>query len=247
MAEVNDKFNLRDWEWIAVHFPLSERENIGRAAQYICKCSPEQVSQYNPDPRIVIPLCAIKLLDKKYFLDLKKFATEKEIDNYQTILEQSERQQENYNIVKQEFINPAINSINPSEIWLSLFETLDIHLQFNLLYCLIKYRRPTRDDWRNIFLDCRPVPTGLLVKDLLQFFSLSILFILLLSIELLKMFILNERILTLYGFGIFYFSWKIILFIWVITLVFALILWIYAHNLQRKIDNPLKNIVILRE
>ncbi|NEP70887.1 MAG: hypothetical protein F6K25_03980 [Okeania sp. SIO2G4] len=65
MAEVDDRFNLRDWEWIAVHFPPSERESMAKVAWLICcKCTPKQISQYNPDPRIVIPLCAIVLFDE---------------------------------------------------------------------------------------------------------------------------------------------------------------------------------------
>lgn len=152
MPKFDDEFNLKDWEWIAVYFPPSERESMAKVAWFICcKCTPEEIFQRKIDPRIVIPLCGIVLLDEIDILNLRKFAKEKEIDTYHIILETSERKQENYNRVSKKFINPAINSINPSKKWLSLFETLDIDLQFALLYSLIKYRYPTRDDWRNIF------------------------------------------------------------------------------------------------
>jgi len=75
MARVDKEFNLRDWEWIAVHFPPSEREAMAKVAWLICcKCTPEEISRYNPDPRIVIPLCGIELLDEIDVLKLKEFA-----------------------------------------------------------------------------------------------------------------------------------------------------------------------------
>ncbi|NER07676.1 MAG: hypothetical protein F6K17_36495, partial [Okeania sp. SIO3C4] len=55
--------------------------------------------------------------------------------------------------IKQEFINFVIDSTNPRERWLSLFKSLDIRLQFSLFSSLIKHRRPTPDDWCNIFLE----------------------------------------------------------------------------------------------
>ncbi|MDY7005221.1 MAG: hypothetical protein SWX82_15110 [Cyanobacteriota bacterium] len=157
MAKVDKEFNLRDWEWIAVHFPPSEREAMAKVAWLICcKCTPEEIYQYNLDPRIVIPLCGIELLDEIDVLKLKEFAKEKEVDNYAKILAESKTKRGNSNRVKQEFINPAINSINSSQKWQSLFKTLAIVLQFTLLYRLIyNYRYPTRNDWNDIFLDVK--------------------------------------------------------------------------------------------
>ncbi|NET25939.1 hypothetical protein [Okeania sp. SIO1I7] len=267
----------------------------------------------------------------------------------------SELKQEYTNKIKQNFLG-----INLSKKWLSLFEILDIDLQFAVLDCLIayRYRPPTRDDWRNIFL---PVKRVFLVEFFVEHFSvlsISILIMLLslmvikvadfflelisnrnlvafyliwfakfffpflggvlfffltqtglpfypfygaksrnirwlfgvfmyilaliysikyynlgvffvyviaslimtgiivvvltifrfFHVELKKIFILE--ILILHGYMLpFYrfltldFSWETTLFIWVITLVFSLILWIYAQNLQRKVNNPL-NIII---
>ncbi len=41
--------------------------------------------------------------------------------------------------------------MEPSPRWQYLFSGLTPDLQFDLLYRLIKYRRPTEDDWRNLF------------------------------------------------------------------------------------------------
>ena len=189
MAKVDKEFNVKDWEWIAVHFPPSERESMAKVAWIICcKCTPEKISQHKIDPRIVIPLCAIELLDeinilqlKNCVLQLKKLETElsdcyyKRTDNYLInllterfeISEELKITQEHINEIKedvdgiiQDFIDFVIDLINPTERWLSLFKTLNIHLQFSLFSSLIKYRRPTRYDWRNIFSDIKGVFLG---------------------------------------------------------------------------------------
>ncbi|NEO51646.1 MAG: hypothetical protein F6K54_00145 [Okeania sp. SIO3B5] len=177
MPEVDKEFNLKDWEWIAVHFPKSEREAMAKVAWLISdKCTPEEISQRKIDPRIVIPLCAIELFDKKDFLQLKKLLKEKEFGSDLKIAEvfASELEQElelklelkllelsqlsETSKLKQKYVNEikqAFIEINLSQKWQSLFETLDIELQCSLLYHLIKYRTPTRDDWRNIFLNVK--------------------------------------------------------------------------------------------
>jgi hypothetical protein len=189
MAKVDKEFNVKDWEWIAVHFPASERESMAKVAWIICcKCTPEKISQHKIDPRIVIPLCAIELLDeinilqlKNCVLQLKKLETElsdcyyKRTDNYLInllterfeISEELKITQEHINEIKedvdgiiQDFIDFVIDLANPTERWLSLFKTLNIHLQFSLFSSLIKYRRPTRYDWRNIFSDIKGVFLG---------------------------------------------------------------------------------------
>ncbi len=220
MAEIDEEFNLKDWEWIAVHFPPSEREAMAKVAWLICcKCTPEEIYRHNNlDPKIVIPLCGIVLLDENDILNFKKFAKEKKVDSYRTILEKSERKQENYNRIKQGFINPAINSINPTKKWLSLFETLDVHLQFALLYRLIKYRIPTRNDWRNIF---RNVKDTFLV--ILYYFLAVSLIIILLWIAVITV-IDYIRNINSYIF-IFYFKWciRFILSFFFLIFIFLLI------------------------
>ena len=206
MAKVDKEFNVKDWEWIAVHFPASERESMAKVAWIICcKCTPEKISQHKIDPRIVIPLCAIELLDeinilqlKNCVLQLKKLETElsdcyyKRTDNYLInllterfeISEELKITQEHINEIKedvdgiiQDFIDFVIDLINPTERWLSLFKTLNIHLQFSLFSSLIKYRRPTRYDWRNIFWEIKGVFLGKYFPAL----SISILSMLILS------------------------------------------------------------------
>ncbi|NEP77204.1 MAG: hypothetical protein F6K39_02880 [Okeania sp. SIO3B3] len=249
MAEVDKEFNLRDWEWIAVHFPPSERESMAKVAWLICcKCTSEEISERNIDLKIVIPLCAIVLLDKRYILELKRFAKDKgkEINNYRKVLEKSETKQEiynrftkifidpainsiirqeNYNRIKEEFINPAINSINPSKKWLSLFETLDVYLQFSLLYSLIKYRPPTRDDWRKIFLGVRHESLGIL-RILCS--SLVIIFIMLFSLFTFVNYVLSlESVDT--SLVPFYFKWfieRVFLFVSIFLFMFMILLLI---------------------
>ncbi len=264
MAKVDKEFNVKDWEWIAVHFPASERESMAKVAWIICcKCTPEKNSQHKIDPRIVIPLCAIELLDeinilqlKNCVLQLKKLETElsdcyyKRTDNYLInllterfeISEELKITQEHINEIKedvdgiiQDFIDFVINLINPTERWLSLFKTLNIHLQFSLFSSLIKYRRPTRYDWRNIFLENSDVISDFdLVATLIylrlnpaegiiSFFS-SLSWILLMII-------------------LFDFFCKTTLLVKVIILVICSILWIYKQNIYRKVTNPLKNIL----
>ena len=192
MAKFDDKFNLKEWKWIAVHFPLSRRESMAKVAWLIyCKCTPEEISQRKIDPRIVIPLCTIVLLDEIDVLKLKDFNEEvddnfavlveqelkklaeeddrwptflaaqefkkfeKKDDYYSIFLAKLEIKQENVYRIKQKLINSGIDSINPSKKWQSLFKTLEVDLQLSLLYHLISYRLPNRDDWRNIFIDVK--------------------------------------------------------------------------------------------
>jgi hypothetical protein len=52
---------------------------------------------------------------------------------------------------KIEFVDRVLSKITPKQRWLYLFNSLTPELQFTLLSCLIDYRRPTRNDWRNLF------------------------------------------------------------------------------------------------
>ncbi|NET25940.1 hypothetical protein [Okeania sp. SIO1I7] len=256
MPELDENFNLKDWEWIAVHFPRSEREAMAKVAWFICcKCTPEEIYQYNNlDPRIVIPLCGIVLLDKKDFLQLKKFLKEKKVGSDVERLEVLELRLELLRLsqpselskiselseLKQEYVNQikqVFPGINLSQKWQSLFETLGIDIQFALLYSLIKHRPPTRDDWRNIF--CK--------KSDITFFPLKA--ILYLQSSLAKSLILYFFIfsgilfwmlfLYLISDFIFDFSWKINLLIWGIILVVCSIFLraIIAYLQSPKITN----------
>ena len=246
--QIDDRFNLKDWEWIAVHSPPSERENMAKVAWLICcKCTPREIARCNIDPKIVVPLCGIVLLDEINILQLKKLKTKLSDCSHKIferceISEELKIKQEDINEIKedvdgiiQDFIDFVINLINPTERWLSLFKTLNIHLQFSLFSSLIKYRRPTRYDWRNIFLEKSDVISDFdLVATLIylrlnpaegiiSFFS-SLSWILLMII-------------------LFDFFCKTTLLVKVIILVICSILWIYKQNIYRKVTNPLKNIL----
>ena len=188
--QIDDRFNLKDWEWIAVHSPPSERENMAKVAWLICcKCTPREIARCNIDPKIVVPLCGIVLLDEINILQLKKLKTKLSDCSHKIferceISEELKIKQEDINEIKedvdgiiQDFIDFVINLINPTERWLSLFKTLNIHLQFSLFSSLIKYRRPTRYDWRNIFWEIKGVFLGKYFSAL----SISILSMLILS------------------------------------------------------------------
>ena len=56
---------------------------------------------------------------------------------------------------KAQFIEKVLSAIEPSPCWQYLFSRLTPDLQFDLLYRLIKYRRPTEDDWRNLFREVK--------------------------------------------------------------------------------------------
>ncbi|NET40893.1 hypothetical protein [Okeania sp. SIO2B3] len=53
-----------------------------------CKCTPEEISQRKIDPRIVIPLCGIVLLDEIDVLKLKDFNEEVD-DNFAVLVERA--------------------------------------------------------------------------------------------------------------------------------------------------------------
>jgi hypothetical protein len=45
----------------------------------------------------------------------------------------------------------VLSKITPNQRWLYLFKSLTPELKFALLFRLINYRRPTKNDWRNLF------------------------------------------------------------------------------------------------
>jgi hypothetical protein len=91
------------------------------------------------DPRLVIPLCAIQLQDEINLTQLSSFKNELE----SVLLENLDN--------KIEFVDRVLSKITPKQRWLYLFKSLTLELQFALLFRLINYRLPTRNDWRNLF------------------------------------------------------------------------------------------------
>ncbi|ROI02791.1 hypothetical protein ACLB6K_12785 [Microcystis aeruginosa FACHB-524] len=91
------------------------------------------------DPRLVIPLCAIQLQDEINLTQLSSFKNELESVSLENL--------DN----KIEFVDRVLSKITPNQRWLYLFNSLTPELKFALLFRLINYRRPTRNDWRNLF------------------------------------------------------------------------------------------------
>ncbi len=91
------------------------------------------------DPRLVIPLCAIQLQDEINLTQLSSFKNELESVSIENLA------------AKIEFVDRVLSKINPNQRWLYLFNSLTLELKFALLSRLINYRRPTRNDWRNLF------------------------------------------------------------------------------------------------
>ncbi|NES03873.1 MAG: hypothetical protein F6K22_14100 [Okeania sp. SIO2F4] len=225
MAEVDEEFNLKDWEWIEVPFPPSEREGMAKVAWFICcKCTPEEIYQRKIDPRIVIPLCGIVLLDEIDLSQLKilKNSRENTIEYYISSLMFKHISRSGQN---QEDINRLIDSMNPSKKWKSLFETLDVKLQLSLVYRLLTFRRPTRDDWRNIFLYVEP---GYLKVG----FVLLIQFLMLLTLMLLTLKLIESATLLAY------FLIPLFEFVGLVMLIS----FVFQINIEHKATNPLKHI-----
>ncbi|MFN6210369.1 MAG: hypothetical protein ACK4ZT_08850 [Microcystis sp.] len=91
------------------------------------------------DPRLVIPLCAIQLQDEINLTQLSSLKNELESVTVENL--------DN----KIEFVDRVLSKITPKQRWLYLFNSLTLELKFALLFRLINYRRPTRNDWRNLF------------------------------------------------------------------------------------------------
>ncbi len=90
------------------------------------------------DPRLVIPLCAIQLQNEINLTQLSSLKNELESVSIK-------------NLDAKEFVDRVLSKITPKQRWLYLFNSLTLELQFALLFRLINYRRPTRNDWRNLF------------------------------------------------------------------------------------------------
>lgn len=91
------------------------------------------------DPRLVIPLCAIQLQDEINLTQLSYLKNELESFTIENLA------------AKIEFVDRVLSKINPKQRWLYLFNSLTLELKFALLFRLINYRRPTKNDWRNLF------------------------------------------------------------------------------------------------
>jgi hypothetical protein len=134
-----------DLSWIWQPFENSSNlqfsASVKKIAAAIIESSADDIPTitFELDPRLVIPLCAIQLQNEIDLTQLSSFKNELESVSIENL------------DAKIEFVDRVLNKITPKQRWLYLFNSLTPELQFTLLSCLIDYRRPTRNDWRNLF------------------------------------------------------------------------------------------------
>jgi hypothetical protein len=134
-----------DLNWIWQPFENSSTlqfsATVKKVAAAIIESSADDIPKitFEVDPRLVIPLCAIQLQDEINLTQLSSFKNELESVSLENL--------DN----KIEFVDRVLSKITPNQRWLYLFNSLTPELQFALLFRLINYRRPTRNDWRNLF------------------------------------------------------------------------------------------------
>ncbi|MCA2505440.1 MAG: hypothetical protein IM550_06885 [Microcystis sp. M54BS1] len=134
-----------DLNWIWQPFENSSTlqfsATVKKVAAAIIESSADDIPKitFEVDPRLVIPLCAIQLQNEINLTQLSSFKNELESVSLENL--------DN----KIEFVDRVLSKITPNQRWLYLFNSLTPELQFALLFRLINYRRPTRNDWRNLF------------------------------------------------------------------------------------------------
>jgi hypothetical protein len=134
-----------DLSWIWQPFENSSNlqfsASVKKIAAAIIESSADDIPTitFELDPRLVIPLCAIQLQNEINLTQLSSFKNELESVSIENLA------------AKIEFVDRVLNKITPKQRWLYLFNSLTPELQFTLLSRLIDYRRPTRNDWRNLF------------------------------------------------------------------------------------------------
>lgn len=110
-------------------------------------------ARLTPDPRLVIPLCAVAVQPNK----LKTLTTEMREKLEDKIQSQplppgklTEAQSDL--AAQQEFVTEAANNLSDDPSWHYLIETLPLPLRFELLQRLVlKTPKPNQNDWRNLF------------------------------------------------------------------------------------------------
>jgi hypothetical protein len=134
-----------DLNWIWQPFENSSTlqfsATVKRVAAAIIESSADDIPTITleVDPRLVIPLCAIQLQNEINLTQLSSFKNELESFTIENLA------------AKIEFVDRVLSKINPKQRWLYLFNSLTLELKFALLFRLINYRRPTKNDWRNLF------------------------------------------------------------------------------------------------
>ena len=134
-----------DLNWIWQPFENSSTlqfsATVKKVAAAIIESSADDIPKitFELDPRLVIPLCAIQLQNEINLTQLSSFKNELESVTVENL--------DN----KIEFVDRVLSKITPKQRWLYLFNSLTPELKFALLFRLINYRRPTKNDWRNLF------------------------------------------------------------------------------------------------
>ncbi|MFB2806307.1 hypothetical protein [Microcystis sp. BLCC-F209] len=134
-----------DLNWIWQPFENSSTlqfsATVKKVAAAIIESSADDIPKitFELDPRLVIPLCAIQLQDEINLTQLSSLKNELESVTVENL--------DN----KIEFVDRVLSKITPKQRWLYLFNSLTPELKFALLFRLINYRLPTRNDWRNLF------------------------------------------------------------------------------------------------
>ncbi|MBE9260781.1 hypothetical protein IQ224_00565 [Microcystis sp. LEGE 00066] len=134
-----------DLNWIWQPFEHSSNfqfsATVKKVAAAIIESSADDIPKitFELDPRLVIPLCAIQLQDEINLTQLSSLKNELESVSIKNLA------------AKIEFVHRVLSKITPNQRWLYLFNSLTLELKFALLFRLINYRRPTRNDWRNLF------------------------------------------------------------------------------------------------
>ena len=149
MPKPYEEFRISDWDWIAEHFEQSKAERMAKVAWSIAQSTPETIPKHSLtlDPFIVIPLCAIALQDD---INISVLQSNKSFRSKADEAKNTTGRQQ-----KAQFIEKILSAIEPSPRWRYLFSSLTPELQFDLLYRLINYRRPTRSDWGNLFREVK--------------------------------------------------------------------------------------------
>jgi len=152
-GSVEVTFKPSPWVWIWQPFesvPNSALAQIcGQISKHLSTSQPPQNLQ-NLDPRLVVPLCAIELIDQARSR-LKKVVME--TGSIESLLEQDSKDPTARQAMETqvEALIGEFRGINVSEQWRRLLKSMAPEVQLDLLYRLLVYAQPHPSDWHNLF------------------------------------------------------------------------------------------------
>ena len=149
LTEEQRKADYLDWVWQPFPTPTNSALPIiaGRIA-YLLKQAPLSAIptlEQNLDPRVIIPLCAIELVNQGEF----KNRWNSEGDD---LLAQQEPTPE-LDREMRKLIKKLLKDKTTHSLWSFLFSSLAPRLQLDLLRRLSNYDPPTKDHWHDLFLE----------------------------------------------------------------------------------------------